>query len=116
MVMVVAYHLILTNYGFWLPNDPRGSWSEFVRSWEIFLAAGPATKTETRRSVAGTPHNLQRRQDAKNALVRPPVVFTGAQAQAVGAGFARFAARSQCSILACSIMPRHSHLVLDCPI
>ena len=113
--MVVAYHLILTNYGFWLPNDPRGSWSEFVRSWEIFLAAGPATKTDTRRSVAQTQHDFQKRQNAKNELVRSPVVFNGVQAQAIGAGFTQFAARSQCLILACSIMPRHCHLVLDRP-
>ena len=36
---VLAYHLILTNYGFWLPNDPRGSWSEFVRAWELHEVA-----------------------------------------------------------------------------
>jgi hypothetical protein len=114
-VMVIAYHVIITNYGFWLPNDPRGSWSNFVRSWEIFLAAGPATKTDTRQSVAGAAHNFQQRQNAKNALVRPPVIFNGRQAQAIAVGFARFAARSQCPILACSIMPRHCHLVLDRP-
>jgi len=28
--MVIGFHVILTAYGFWLPNDPRGSWSEFV--------------------------------------------------------------------------------------
>jgi len=28
--MVIASHDIFTFYGFWLPNDPRGSWS--VRS------------------------------------------------------------------------------------
>lgn len=113
--MVVAYHVILTNYGFWLPNDPRGSWSTFVRSWEVFLAAGPATKTDTRRSVAGVRHDFKRRENAKSALAHPPVVFTGEQARAIGTGFARFAARSQCAILACSIMPRHTHLVLDRP-
>jgi hypothetical protein len=113
--MVVAYHVILPNYGFWLPNDPRGSWSEFVRSWEIFLAAGPATKTNTRRSVAGASHDSRRRQEAKSRRVREPVVFTGKQAQAIGAGFARFAPRSRCPILACAIMPRHTHLVLGRP-
>jgi len=30
--MVLGTHLILTAYGFWLPNDPRGSWSDFVGS------------------------------------------------------------------------------------
>jgi len=30
--MVLAYRAILSMYGFWLPNDPRGSWSEFKES------------------------------------------------------------------------------------
>ena len=46
--MVIAYHLILSAYGFWLPNDERGSWSDFVRSYELY-AFGPATKADTRR-------------------------------------------------------------------
>ena len=50
--MVLAYHIIFTAYGFWLPNDPRGSWSEFVPFVEL-VRFGRATKTETRRSVAG---------------------------------------------------------------
>lgn len=112
---VIAYHIIITNYGFWLPNDPRGSWSEYVRSWELFLAGGPATKTDSRRSVANTPHDYERRQRAKDALVRPPVVFTGEQALAVGMGFADFVRRSQVAIVACSIMPQHTHLVIDRP-
>ena len=37
--MVHGYHLILPMYGFWLPNDPRGSWSEYVRRWEPMWAA-----------------------------------------------------------------------------
>ena len=43
--MIVGYHVIFGMYGFWLPNDPRGSWSEFVGEWELFRAAGRATKT-----------------------------------------------------------------------
>lgn len=34
--MIHAYHFILSAYGFWLPNDPRGSWSDFVGAWELF--------------------------------------------------------------------------------
>ena len=30
--MVIAYHLIWTAYGWWLPNDPRGSMSELIAS------------------------------------------------------------------------------------
>jgi hypothetical protein len=58
--MVLAYHLIITAYGFWLPTDPRGSWSYFVRQWE-FLLHGPATKTTLRRSLARDPHDRQKR-------------------------------------------------------
>ena len=29
--MVVGHHLVWTAYGWWLPNDPRGSWSRAVR-------------------------------------------------------------------------------------
>lgn len=28
--MVIAYHLIWTAYGYWLPNDPRGSMSKTI--------------------------------------------------------------------------------------
>lgn len=33
--MVAGYHLIRTAYGWWLPNDPRGSSSHTIRSAEI---------------------------------------------------------------------------------
>ena len=48
---VLAYHVIFSTYGFWLPNDPRGSWSTDVRNPDL-LTFGEATKVETPRSVA----------------------------------------------------------------
>jgi hypothetical protein len=39
--MVRWYHLIISAYGFWLPSDPRGSWSEFVGAWELLKFGGP---------------------------------------------------------------------------
>ena len=30
--IVIAYHLIGTAYGWWLPNDPRGSMSKTIKS------------------------------------------------------------------------------------
>ena len=39
---VLVAHVIITAYGFWLPNDPRGSWSDFVGAWEL-LRFGRAT-------------------------------------------------------------------------
>lgn len=110
--MVLAYHVIFVAYGFWLPNDPRGSWSVFVRRWEIFLAGGKATKVETRKSLASKPHDFALRQKAKDALKYPPVQFNGFQARAVGKGFSKVATEYGQRIYACSILPQHVHLVL----
>ena len=33
--MLHGFHVIFSTYGFWLPNDPRGSWSDWVRRWEL---------------------------------------------------------------------------------
>src|SRR6266581_3964135 len=86
--MIMAYHAIFGTYGFWLPNDPRGSWSEFVGLYELSRQYGPATKTTERRSLAHRPHDPTAREAAKQLLTRQPVVFTGRQARAVGQGFA----------------------------
>jgi REP element-mobilizing transposase RayT len=109
--MVHAYHVIFTAYGFWLPNDPRGSWSDFVGSWVLFRF-GPATRTTERHSLARRPHDVGTRLAAKKALKYPPVQFTGVQARAVGNGFAEFARKSRLTVWACSIMPEHVHMVV----
>ncbi len=109
--MVHASHVVIGAYGFWLPNDPRGSWSDFVRQWELFRF-GPATKVETRASVAAKPHDRDLRQATKKALTYPPVVFSGVQARAIGMGFGSFVEKSGVKIWACSILPEHIHLVI----
>jgi REP element-mobilizing transposase RayT len=109
--MIVAYHVIFGMYGFWLPNDPRGSWSDFVGAWELFRF-GPATKTDERRSLAGNAHNRELRRLAKGALKNEPVVLDGLQARAVARGFAEYARKSGLVVYACAIMPDHVHLVV----
>ena len=109
--MIRAYHAIFTAYGFWLPNDPRGSWSDFVRSWEL-LRFGAATMVTTRRSLARRQHNAAQRLAAKRALRYPPVVFTGQQALAIARGFETAVAQSGYIVHACSILPEHVHMVV----
>jgi REP element-mobilizing transposase RayT len=109
--MLLGFHVIFSTYGYWLPNDPRGSWSDWIRHWEL-LRFGPATKVDTRRSVAGVKHDSELRRRAKKALAYPEVFLTGHQALAVGIGFSTAVAESDYTILACSILPQHVHLVL----
>ena len=110
--MVHGYHFIFSAYGFWLPNDSRGSWSETVREFDL-LAFGPATRVTTTRSVASRPHDHTQRIAAKRALRYPPVRFAGTQARAIARGFAIAAAEHQYNIHALAIMPDHVHLVLS---
>ena len=110
--MIVGYHAIWSAYGFWLPNDPRGSWSDFVGSWELFRTGGQATKTTETRSLARNTHDRAERLAVNELLQRPPVVFTGTQARAVARGFAGYVERSGVPVRACAILPNHVHLVV----
>src|SRR5258708_4736866 len=109
--MVLASHVIFTTYGFWLPNDPRGSWSDYVRSWEL-LRFGPATKTSETRSLANASHDRELRLAAKAALRYPVVNLTGVQARSVANGFASLVQKSGITVWACSILPDHVHMVI----
>ncbi len=111
MARVVAYHVILSNHGFWLPNDPRGSCSETVR-YEPLRVFGEATTVVHARSVAGKSHDRRLRLAAKLAMKYPEVVFDGRQAQAVAHGFRAQVAKSGYAVHACAIMPKHAHLVI----
>src|SRR5438874_12311950 len=103
--MIHGYHLIWGAYGFWLPNDPRGSWSDFVASWEL-ARFGETTKSIERHDV-----DLQQwrswRRAAVAALKYPPVILTVLQARAGDAGFANGVRKSRFMICACSILPVH---------
>jgi len=109
--MVLGFHVIVSNYGFWLPNDPRGSWSEWIGKWEL-LRFGKATKVETHRSVAHVKHDRTLRMEAKKALAYPEVHLTGRQAVAVAHGFDLARKESAYVIHACAILPEHSHLII----
>jgi REP element-mobilizing transposase RayT len=109
--MILGAHVIFGAYGFWLPNDPRGSWSTFIGSYELYHY-GPATKTDERRSLAHNPHDRQLRLAAKSALQRPAVMFGDAQIRAVGEGFGKYVQKSDLQVWACAVLRNHVHLVI----
>ncbi len=108
--MVLAYHVTFGAYGFWLPNDPRGSWSQQVRARHL-RRFGPATKVTTTRSLANAPHDPAQRLRAKRSLKYSAVHFTNAQIVVIGEGFDQIIDKLRLQIFACAIMPDHVHLV-----
>lgn len=109
---MIAFHAIITTYGFWLPNDPRGSWSTYVGNTYLYHFAGEATKTSTTRSVADQQHNSRLRVAAKSCLQHPAVQLSGTQAHLAAQGFAFVADESGYAILALAVMPTHIHAVI----
>ncbi len=110
--MIHGYHLILPAYGFWLPNDPRGSWSAFVGKWEL-VRFGKTTRSLCRRELCElTDAELTEREAAWRSLKYSAVQFTGLQARGVGQGFAQACRKGRYAIWACAILPEHTHLVI----
>ena len=110
--MIHGYHAIIVAHGTWLPNDPRGSWSDMVRKWEL-VRFGPSTKSLERRPLAElSERELRDREAAQRALQYPAVQFTGIQARGIGRGFADACRKSGYAVWACSILPEHTHLVI----
>ncbi|MEI7461043.1 MAG: hypothetical protein WCK15_16650 [Pirellula sp.] len=110
--MVHGYHIVLPHYGFWLPNDPRGSWSDFVASWEIARFGKTTRHLEQRTLAMLSDDELALREAARQSLDYPPVTLTGEQALSVANGFKEQATKSDYAIWACSILPEHTHLVI----
>jgi len=108
--MIHGYHLIWPAYGFWLPNDPRGSWSDTVYSLELFRF-GPAIKSIEKTPVDPEEYSRWRTQ-AQRALRYPAVKFSELQIANIGAGFQSYIEKSGLIVWACSIMPDHVHMVL----
>jgi hypothetical protein len=88
MGTVIGFHVIGCTYGFWLPNEERGAFSDFVCS-DRLVKFGPANPVDHRRSVARQPYDFEVRQMELAELSYPPVVFTNAQIDAIYRGVAK---------------------------
>lgn len=107
---VIAYHLIWTAYGTWLPNDPRGSTSRSVAGKKIF-DLGPLHYG--RRVVQPAPivvHEFKNR--AREQLLFPVIELDGEATRVVAEAFAETIVTESYTCYACAIMPDHVHLVV----
>jgi hypothetical protein len=88
MSAVIGFHVVACTYGFWLPNDERGSCSDFVRAPHL-TKFGPPNPVDHNRSVARKPFDFQLRKLARESLRYPYVEFTNEQIAAVVRGVTR---------------------------
>jgi len=107
---VIAYHLVWTNYGTWLPNDPRGSTSQTVV--DPFLAQlGPAHFG--RKKKQPRPAEVRDFYKIAEPILKFPVIrWDASQLIAVGTQFGIALRKCNYTCYACAVMPDHVHLII----
>ena len=108
--LVIAYHLIWTVYGAWLPNDPRGSGSRSVRSETLV----PLGKAHYGRKPRQPPRKNVREfyEQADSVLQHDALRLSGHDVTAVAVGFGDAVREQRYTCYACAVMPDHVHLVI----
>jgi REP element-mobilizing transposase RayT len=108
--LVIAYHLIWTAYGWWLPNDPRGSGSTQVRRNVI---AELGVLHSGRKRVQPADREVRRFYEQAAAILRHPLLtFDQAARDEAGRAFAHVIETERYTCYACAIMPDHVHLLI----
>lgn len=108
--MVAGYHLIWTAYGWWLPNDPRGSNSSEIRV-EAIEPLGEIHPGRKRVQPRGAEVRAFYDQ-AKEALKHPLLTFTHADLPSIAAAFGTVIMERDYVCYQCAIMPDHVHLLI----
>src|SRR5262245_16676853 len=109
-MIVAAHHLIWTAYGWWLPNDPRGSSSKEFRVEPI---AELGDLHYGRKAVQPSPEELRDfHQRARAVLAHPVLLFDEQDVAIFAESFASTIRERRYTCYACAIMPEHVHLLI----
>lgn len=108
--MVIAHHLILTGYGHWLPNDPRGSLSRGTHT------PGLAQLAEShfgRRATQPTAEQLRAFHEEARALLAHEVLwFDRTQCRVAAGALGEVIRRERLTCYACAILTDHVHVLM----
>jgi REP element-mobilizing transposase RayT len=108
--MIIAHHLIWTAYGWWLPNDPRGSSSTEIVVERIAELGPHHYGRKTVQPPSQEIRDFYTR--AQFALVHDLLEFNEEDVTALACSFAQTIKTHRYTCYACAIMPDHIHLVI----
>jgi REP element-mobilizing transposase RayT len=107
---VAGFHLIWTAYGWWLPNDPRGSSSHEIRVEKI-ADLGPLHFG--RKTIQPSGNEIKEfYQNAADVLTHPLLTFTDQEIDLIGVSFDRVIQEHHYTCYECAIMPDHVHILI----
>src|SRR5262249_7630241 len=108
--LVIAHHLIWTAYGWWLPNDPRGSGSKEIRT-DVIAELGQLHFGRKRIQPAGG--EVRRFYERAATVLKHPLLTFDADARAeIAEAFGQVVEEQHYTCYACAIMPDHVHVLI----
>jgi hypothetical protein len=108
--IVIAHHLIWTLYGWWLPNDLRGSTSKSIRS-PIIARLGDLHFG--RKQLQPASRDIKTFYKCASQFLKHPLLELNAEAiEAVAHGFREAIEQSKYTCYACAILRDHVHLII----
>ena len=108
--MVLGYHLIYVAYGWWLPNDLRGSTSKTIAS-DVIAELGELHYG--RKKVQPASRDIRAfYEQAKRVLKFPLLTFAPAEMDAIARAFGDVIRAQRYACYACAILRDHVHLVI----
>jgi REP element-mobilizing transposase RayT len=108
--LVIGHHLIWTVYGYWLPNDPRGSSSHTIRVARI---AELGEIHFGRKHIQPSSKELREFKQAASAVLKHEVLtFDAEEIIQVGRCLGQSIREHGYTCYACAVMPDHVHLLI----
>jgi REP element-mobilizing transposase RayT len=108
--LVIAHHLMWTLYGWWLPNDPRGSTSRSIRSDLVGELGALHLGRKAIQPAGGDLHDFY--EQAASVLTHSLLSFAPNEFAAVAEAMGKSVVECGYTCYACAIMPDHVHLVI----
>jgi REP element-mobilizing transposase RayT len=108
--IVIAHHIMWTLYGWWLPNDPRGSTSQTIRN---DLVAELGELHLGRKQIQPAGRDIRAFYEQAAAVLKHPLFsFTPQDFSVVADALGQAIAQRKYTCYACAIMPDHVHLLI----
>ena len=112
MPIVIAYHIIWTVYGWWLPNDLRGSTSRAIACDLIAALSGGQLHFGRKKLQPASRDVRAFYEQAARVLKYPLLEIRDKAVDLVAAAFADVFAQQRYTCYACAIMPDHVHIII----
>ncbi len=108
--MVAGFHLIFTAYGWWLPNDPRGSSSHEIRVEQIAelgeLHHGRKKQQPRSREIRDF------YDEARDVLKHSLLTFDDDSISLIAEAFREVVSERRYTCYGCAVMPDHVHALI----